>query len=490
MDILQSVFSNVWSVFLVVVFFGGSIFVHELGHFLAARWRGVRVERFSIGFGPKIFGWRGKDGVEYRLSWLPLGGYVALPQLADMAGIEGESSADLDKLPPISYTSRIIVFVAGAVFNVLFAAALACLLYVVGLKVAEEEQTTVIGAVLPMIDLPSGGTAPGPAYAARIQPKDVVRAVDGRKVSTFSEIDHLVAIGTGRGPQNQPKVTLTIEREGQMLDVELFPQKIGVEEVRAIGIEPTTKVMISEIIKDSAAAASGLKPGDQITAIDDRAVSYMGAISEHLRQRPGAPVTLAVLRDGKPLTFTATPRKVSETAYRLGVGLRASPTEKTIHPLPWTLLKKDLVMIGRNLHSLLSPRSDVGFNKMQGVVGMAHQIYRFSKFDFGAVLWLVILINLSLAIFNLLPIPVLDGGHIVFATITKLRGRSLPGDLVAGTQSIFVVLLFSALIYLGIRDVRRIWRDTRAERTEQAAPPPAQPPAPLPPQSAPAAPGK
>src|SRR3954468_24930531 len=98
-DLLHTLLSNVWSIFLVVIFFGGSIFVHELGHFLAARRRGLKVDRFSIGFGPKIFAWKGKDGVEYRLSWLPLGGYVSLPQLADMRAIEGTPSADVKRLP-------------------------------------------------------------------------------------------------------------------------------------------------------------------------------------------------------------------------------------------------------------------------------------------------------------------------------------------------------------------------------------------------------
>src|SRR5215210_9124505 len=102
-------FSNLWAIFLVVLLFGGSIFVHELGHFLAARRRGVHVERFSIGFGPKIFSWRGKDGVEYRLSWIPLGGYVLLPQLADLGPIEGESAADVKKLPPIDYVSKLLI---------------------------------------------------------------------------------------------------------------------------------------------------------------------------------------------------------------------------------------------------------------------------------------------------------------------------------------------------------------------------------------------
>lgn len=87
-DLLSIALANIWVAFLVVLLFGGSIFVHELGHFLAARRRGAHVERFSIGFGPPIFKWRGKDGVEYRVSWLPLGGYVMLPQLADLGSIE------------------------------------------------------------------------------------------------------------------------------------------------------------------------------------------------------------------------------------------------------------------------------------------------------------------------------------------------------------------------------------------------------------------
>jgi regulator of sigma E protease len=124
---LDFIVSNLWPVFLIVLFFGGSIFVHELGHFLAARKRGLVVQRFSIGFGPKIFSWT-RNGVEYRLSWLPLGGYVALPQLADMAGIEGESDKPREQLPPLTYADKMIVSVMGAVFNVIFAFLLACLI--------------------------------------------------------------------------------------------------------------------------------------------------------------------------------------------------------------------------------------------------------------------------------------------------------------------------------------------------------------------------
>ncbi|MEI7566784.1 MAG: site-2 protease family protein, partial [Opitutaceae bacterium] len=153
---------NIWSIFLIILFFGGSIFVHELGHFLAARRRGLKVSRFSIGFGPAMFSHTGRDGVEYRINWLPLGGYVALPQLADLSGLEGEVDPNAAKLPPISYSTKLIVFVAGAVFNVLFAFTLASILWIVGQPVVEEEQTTKIGFVHPTIELPNGKSAPGP----------------------------------------------------------------------------------------------------------------------------------------------------------------------------------------------------------------------------------------------------------------------------------------------------------------------------------------
>src|SRR6185312_15993769 len=105
---MPALLHSIWSIFLVVLFFGGSIFVHELGHFLAARRRGVHVERFSIGFGPAIWSWRGRDGVEYRLAWFPFGGYVLLPQLADLRAIEGKAEVDVARLPAVGYASKMV----------------------------------------------------------------------------------------------------------------------------------------------------------------------------------------------------------------------------------------------------------------------------------------------------------------------------------------------------------------------------------------------
>ncbi len=459
---LHSLLTNLWSIFLIALFLGGSIFVHELGHFLAARRRGVKVERFSIGFGPKIFSWRGKDGVEYRLSWLPLGGYVALPQLADMREIEGGSATDVDPLPPPSYSTKVIVFAAGAVFNIIFAFLIASVLWYIGQRVVEEEQTNRIGVVLPTIELPSGKTVPGPAFVAGVKPGDRLRAVDGKSVASLSDIDMLVALGSGRGPEGEPKVDLTLEREGKLLQVSVFPQYVGSEKIRNIGLESTLRIMAAEVLKDGAAAAAGLKPGDVITHIDGQPVAYVSFISGYLRETTGRPVKVTFLRDEKSTTVSMTPKPVVDpetkiTAYRIGVALRGALNTKIVHIPPWTQLGKHAVSMWRTLVSLISPKSDIGLSKMTGPIGIADSIHTLAKFDFTLVLWFTALINVNLAIFNLLPIPVLDGGHILFATIGKLRGRALPATFIAATQSVFIVLLLSMALYVSVFDVRRIY---------------------------------
>ena len=184
-EFLHSLLSNLWGIFLVILFFGGSIFVHELGHFLAARRRGARVERFSIGFGPPIWSWRGRDGVDYRIAWFPLGGYVLLPQLADLGALEGEASADAAKLPPVSYATKMIVFVAGATFNILFAFALACVVWLIGQPTLSDLATTRIGSLAPTIKLSDGTIAPSPAVEGGLEVGDVVLSIDGRRVTNF-----------------------------------------------------------------------------------------------------------------------------------------------------------------------------------------------------------------------------------------------------------------------------------------------------------------
>src|SRR5215472_11757202 len=159
----------------VLLLFNLLIFVHELGHFLAARWRGLKIDRFAIWFGKPI--WKTKiNGVEYALGTIPAGGYVALPQMATMESIEGKSESSGASLPPISALDKIIVAFAGPLFSFLLALAFAVVVMIVGRPVSEAETTTVIGWV----------EKDGPADKAGLKPGDKILAVDGQPVTKFS----------------------------------------------------------------------------------------------------------------------------------------------------------------------------------------------------------------------------------------------------------------------------------------------------------------
>ncbi len=456
--------SGTWSIFLIVVFFGASIFVHELGHFLAARRRGLHVERFSIGFGPKIFSWT-RDGVEYRVSWLPLGGYVALPQLADMQGIEGETGAT--DLPPISYTSKVIVSVMGAVFNVLFAFLLSLVLWGVGYPAAVEQQTTTVGHVAPKLTLPGGEEFESPAARAGLRAGDIIRSVDGKPIATFTDIQHAVLMGGGRDEEGNPLVRMEIERDGELVETRVYPILVGRDRLRTIGIQGAHPVIVENLTEGFPAENAGLRRGDRIVAIDGKPVYSLGQIQNHLQETGETEVTLDVERNGEALTFRMRPREAvvtrdGETQYLLG--FRREQVRTLVYRNPIEQVDHARKRVFQMLGSLVNPQTDVGLRHMSGPAGIARIIHWAAQADFRLVLFVMVLINVNLAILNLLPIPVLDGGHIVFATIARLRGKSLPPNFVAATQGVFMMLLLALMLYVTFFDIDRWWHDSRDAR--------------------------
>ena len=581
--------------FLIILFFGGSIFVHELGHFMAARRRGLKVERFSIGFGPKLFGWT-KDGVEYRVSLLPLGGYVALPQLADLGAVEGNKQKPEEPLPPISYASKVIVSVMGAVFNLIFAFALALILWLVGQPTSEAAQTTTIGYVAPKIylDPTDLNTAiESPAAEANLLPGDKILAVDGTTVDNFSAINHAIITGSGRDTEGEPKALLKIERQGEIIEVPIFPELVlanatSGDRLRRIGVLPAHSLVVKTIIENSPAEVSGLQTGDRIIEADAQPLYSLNSLIDYLENNKETPLQLTVQRGDQQRIIEVTPQNVpytkplgnveikskgltasfklqplyekrlegdlsdprtastlvvheindpsgvlleqmeigdtllslnnepvtsladftkrteqaiqrdatlqlylgskrslldlwSPSAYTIQLKdtIKASitPSEETpligfpieqgtliVHLNPFEQFNKQIRTTFQVLKSLIHPNSDISIKHLSGPIGIVRAFSHFSE-DLRLIIAFTILLNINLAILNLLPIPVLDGGHILFATIAKLRGKALPVKLLSAIQGTFMVVLFFGLfLYVGFFDVSRLIGDNQTEQ--------------------------
>jgi regulator of sigma E protease len=456
-DLLHGLLTNTWSALLIILFFGGSIFVHELGHYLLAKARGVHVDVFSIGFGPPIFSWKAKDGTRYQVAWFPLGGYVLLPQIADLGTLKGESTVKAEELPPVSYPSKLIVFVAGAAFNVLFAFVLACYIWIAGQREFIPQQSTQIGFISKTIDLPDGSKAESPALKAGLRVGDTVKAVDGHRVSSWSEMTESLVTGTGREAGGDRITVFSIERDGKALDITVHPLLAGAEKVRRVGIAPAYPLNIGAVKAGSAAETAGLRAGDRILSIESKPILTYEGLVEGLGAVPESGGHLKVLRAGSEteLAFKG------GTAFADGIELN---TEVVTHPNPLVQLWVPFVNTFRTVWSLVAPGSDMGLSKVSGPIGIIHVFRSASESGLSVVLQVTILINVNLAVLNLLPIPVLDGGQIVLATIARLRGRPLPVNFVVGLQSVFMVLLVSMVLYVSIFDVRRWRRDAAEER--------------------------
>lgn len=483
---LTSFFAAVWPILLGAFFFGATIFVHELGHFLAARRRGVLVERFSIGFGPKIFSWRGRDRVEYRLSWIPLGGYVLLPQLADLGPLEGEATADVTKLPPLSYSTKMIVFVAGAVFNMIFAFMLACVVWKVGQPTFGDLITTQIGNLSPTITLSDGTVVPSPAVEGGLQAGDTVISIDGRRVTNFEDVIVGVFLGKGRTNDGRRQSTFVVDRGGKQIELTIFPRLAGDEAIRDVGIDPAADLTVDKSVAGSPAATAGVLPGDRILAIDGQPVYRHSAVSQYIAANPNRAISFLFRRGDRDVTIPIHPRveideRTKKEVTRVGIAYRSAIV--IIHPKPLDQINDNIVRMYQTIAAMISPSSDIGPSKLTGPIGIVREFHRQAQWDFRRVLWFTILLNVNLAIFNLLPIPVLDGGQMLFATIGRLRGRALPMNFIMTTQSVFMVLLLSMAIYVSVFDLRRWARDAKSNRVETVAPatvPTAPTPAPVP----------
>ncbi len=449
----------------VVLLFGASIFVHELGHFLVARVRGLKIEGFSIGFGPKVFGWT-RDGIEYAVRWIPAGGFVALPQMITSEAIEGKSESQ-EELPPVSPLSRILVSLAGPAMNAVFAFCIAASIYVLGLPVL------VNPAII-------GGVEPGsPEAALGIREGDHIIAVNGKPVDSWEEAQMAVALA----PTNL--LPVTIERAGVRTDYLLgakLNQELG---LKLLNLDPSVSPVIDEVLPGSAALRAGLKAGDEVLSLAGMPIAGQEQFISLIKKRGGQPTHIEVKRGQQRLTLTVTPELDPQAKVgRIGVKIEPNPVAvyklQRPGPLPWDLVGQLCGQTFGTVTAILhSKKTGIGVSELSGPPGILAMLAAELMADYRLALRFVVLLNISLAILNLLPLPVLDGGHIAMALLEAVRGRPLNRRVQEFATVVFATLLISFVLYVSFNDFRRLplFRSMFHQQV-QVEPGPAKPPAP------------
>lgn len=446
---------TIGQILLVILIFNLIIFVHELGHFWAARWRGLHVDKFQIWFGKAIWS-KEINGVQWGLGTIPFGGFVALPQLAPMETIEGSAERD-EPLPKVKPLDKIIVAFAGPLFSFLLAAICALGVWKAGKPVVEQSPTTV-GFVLP-------GSA---AEKAGMQVGDKILEIAGTEVTCFagnfeSGIKETITLSEGE------KIEIKVKREGESEPVLLhcgfklpetgFFERKG---TRKVGIAPEEMAVVGAVMANSPAEAAGLKEGDVIVKINGDKVFSPSAM--YFLAQEGKPLDLVVKRGEEELAMVLTPRKPKaphDQEFMAGIQFQPDPSilRRTVeYPSPIEILESSGKMMFTTLAKLISPQSSINVGHLSSPLGIGRSYFDMLNSPEGWrwVIWFTVVFNVNLAILNMMPFPVLDGGHITLGFIEMLRGKGMEGSAAKGleiVQTMFALALISLMLFVLTKDI-------------------------------------
>jgi len=417
---------------------GVLIFVHELGHFLAARRIGVRVLTFSLGFGPKVLSFRRGD-TEYAISAVPLGGYVKMAGESPDDPRTGRDDEFLSK----SKWQRFQVLIMGPAMNVLLAIVLMWVVLLQGAQVpAFIDQAPVIGSV-----------APGsPAERGGIQRGDRIVRVSGREVATWEDLS--IAIGT----KANREVPVELVRDGRTLTVHVTPNPQTKYEVGDIGVFPNVHPRVLALSKGDPAEKAGLRPGDVVLAVNGQPMSVSQQLSNAIAGHPNEPITVTIKRGDQVRDFRITPVRRGNKGV---IGISIGEELKTIDPGPLQALRMSLArnyefsgLIFRTLGGLLTRETSP--RQLMGPVAIAQLSGEYAAAGFIALLSLMASISLNLGILNLLPIPVLDGGHIFIMALEGLARRDFSAKVKEQLLLAGFVLLMVLMVTVIYNDLTRI----------------------------------
>ena len=417
---------------------GVLVFVHELGHFLAARRLGVRVLTFSLGFGPKILKFRRGD-TEYCVSVIPLGGYVKMA---------GESPDDLRTGRPDEFMSktkweRFQILIMGPVMNIVLAVVVMAVVLAQGAEVpVYQDQPPVVGAV-----------APGsPAEQAGIQRGDLILDVAGRPVETWEDL--FIAVGT----RPDRDVSVMLRRAGQLQTVTVRPVPETRYEIGSIGVMPDINPIVASVIAGQPAERAGLLAGDVVLAVDGERMVTRTQLVEAISRNGGREIELTIEREGRQQMVSATPEQQGDRGM---LGIYVTEPTRSFTPGPIEALQLSVErniefsgLIFRTLGSLIvgetSPR------QLMGPVAIAQLSGESAEAGWLALFMLMASISLNLGLLNLLPIPVLDGGHILIMALEGVARRDFSMAVKEKMLLAGVVLLMMLMVTVIYNDLTRV----------------------------------
>lgn len=453
MSVIATALQIILLIVIVLTIFNIIIFVHELGHFLAAKWRGLRIDRFQIWFGTPI--WKKEiNGVQYGLGWIPAGGFVALPQMAPMETLEGGSKDD-KPLPPITPLDKIIVAFAGPLFSMMLALLSAVVVYGVG-KPKDFIPTQIVGEVV----------EGSPAAKAGILPGDKILQINGNPVDGFA--GSLDSITEGIILSKGKRIEFTVERAGAPTPLKLVSefetrktkwfQRGG---LRQVGIGPEIDhIELGSIVKGSPAEKAGFKEGDILVSMNGRKFKDDRSAVAFVKETGANPIEVEIKRGGQILKFSATPVVPVAPAGKgpmLGLGFYGAPYQNQgiVHPGPIKQVSDSLRMMWTTIVSVAAPDSSIGVGHLSGPVGIATLQYQLLQMDNGwrRILAFMVLFNVNLAVLNMMPFPVLDGGHITLAILEKIFGRPVKAKPLEILQTICAIVLISLMLFVTSKDI-------------------------------------